>query len=102
MRLFIATFLLFASPVIVWELAASPNQPEINTTIYDSNPSRLSNRLYAALLFREDRRRTQFGAGSLDPLLWTETEHLLASPSHGSALRVLDEFLQARAEIGGY
>ena len=49
-------------------------------------------------MVREDRHGTQFGADSLDPLLWPESEHLLAGPSHERALRVLDEFLQTHAE----
>lgn len=81
-----------------WEVAGSPVHPEITTTIYDSNPSHLWNRLYAVLLIREDRHGNQYGADSLDALLWTETEHLLAAPSHERALHILDEFLQTHAE----
>ncbi len=98
MRLVAAAILLVVVPVTVWKLAASPSHPEVSTTIYDPNPSHLWNRLYAAVFIREDRHGTQFGVDSLDPLLWTETEHLLAAPSHERALRVLDEFLQTHAE----
>jgi hypothetical protein len=98
MRLAAAAVLLIVVPLTVWKLAASPSHPEPSITIYDSNPSHIWNRLYAALLIREDRRGTQFGADSLDPPLWQETEHLLAGPSHELALRVLDEFLQTHAE----
>ena len=98
MRRIVTSLLLIALMVAFCELAASPAPSEISTTIYDSNPSHVWNRLYAALLIREDRRGTQFGADSLDPLLWPETERLLAEPSHQLALRVLDEFLQTHAE----
>lgn len=98
MRLVAAAILLVVVSVTVWRLAASPSHPEISTTFYDPNPSHLWNRLYAAVFIREDRHGTQFGADSLDPLLWTETEHLLAEPSHERALRVLDEFLRTHAE----
>ncbi len=98
MRLFAAALLLIVAPIIVWELAASPSHPEISTTIYDPNSSHLWNRLHAALFIREDRHGAQVGVDSLDPLLWTETEHLLSAPSHEGALHVLDEFLQTHAE----
>jgi hypothetical protein len=41
---------------------------------------------------------TEYGEDEVDPLRWRETSHLLAGPSHTAALRVLDEFLAARAE----
>ncbi len=81
-----------------WEPAAAPGHPEPSTTVFDSNPSHLWNRLYAVLLIREDRHGTELGADSLDPLLWLESEHLLKQPSHERALHVLDEFLQTRGE----
>jgi hypothetical protein len=98
MRLVAASVLLIVVLVTVWELTASPSHPEISTTIYDANPSQLWNRLYAALLIREDRHGSQFGADSLDPLLWSESEHLLARPSQQRAGRVLDEFLGTHGE----
>jgi hypothetical protein len=98
MRLVVAAVFVLCLPLAFWELAASPSHPEPSTSIYDPNPSHIWNRLYAALLIREDRHGTQFGADSLDPLLWPETEQLLAAPSHERALRVLDEFLQTHAE----
>ena len=98
MRLVVTVALVVTLSLTFWELAASPSQPETSTTIYDPNPSHLWNRLYAALLVREDRHGTRFGEDSLDPLLWPETEHLLEAPSHQRALRVLDEFLQTHAE----
>ena len=74
------------------------NSEEQTVTIYDANPAHIWNRLYAALLVREDKHGTKYGADSLDPQLWYETEHLLEGPSHARALRVLDEFLQTHAE----
>src|SRR5579863_6457203 len=93
-----ATLLIIVFTLTFWNLPASPRPSETSTTIYDPNPSHPWNRLYAALLVREDRHGTQFGEDSLDPLLWAESEHLLAGPSHDRALRVLDEFLQTHAE----
>jgi len=100
MRLIAAAVLLvlIVVPVTVWELAASPSHPEPSTTIYDSNPSHLWNRLYAVLLIREDRHGNHYGEDSLDPLLWYETKQLLSEPSHQQAIQVLDEFLRTRGE----
>jgi hypothetical protein len=98
MRLIATSLFLIALAVTFSKVTASPARPEIPTTIYDPNPSHIWNRLYAALLIREDRHGTQVGADSLDPPLWPETEHLLAGSSHQQALRVLDEFLRTHAE----
>ncbi len=98
MRLIAATVLLILVPVTVCELTESPSRSEPSTTLYDSNPSHSWNRLYATLLIREDRHGTQLGTDSLDPLLWFQSEHLLAKPSHERALNALDEFLKTRAE----
>ena len=99
MRLFAAVLLLFVALGTIWELTASPRRQEPSTDIYDANPAHLWNRLDAALLIREDRHGNQIGADSLDPLLWTESEHLLSEPSHQAALQVLDEFLRTHGEV---
>ncbi len=98
MRLVAPSALFVVVLLAFWKPAASPGHPEPSTSIFDSNSSHLWNRLYAALLIREDRHGTLFGADALDPLLWPETEHLLTGPSHERAIRMLDEFLQAHAE----
>jgi hypothetical protein len=102
MRLVAPAVLFVAALSTVWELTASSNHPETSAATvdsnYDSNPSHLWNRLYAALLVRKDRHGTQFGADSLDPLLWPESEQLLERSSHERALRVLDESLQTHGE----
>jgi hypothetical protein len=103
MRLIAAAVLLIIVPITIVpatfrELTASSSRSAPSTTLYDSNPSHSWNRLYAALLIREDRHGNQLGTDSLDPLLWTESEHLLAKPSHQNALHALDEFLQTHAE----
>jgi len=80
MRLIAAAVLIvviIVVPVTVWKLVASPAHSETSTTIYDSNPSHLWNRLYATLLIRQDRHGMRYGEDSLDPLLWRESEHLL-------------------------
>jgi hypothetical protein len=75
-------------------LPASERAP----AVYDPDPAHIWNRVYAALLIRDDSHGGQWGTDSLDPPLWPETEHLLVGPSHARALRVLDEFLQTHAE----
>jgi len=97
MRL-ITVVLLVVAPVTVWEIAAPPRHAEPLTTIYDSNPAHLWNRLYAALLIREDHHGNRYGEDSLDPLLWYESKHLLSEPSHRQAMQVLDEFLRTHGE----
>jgi len=74
------------------------HDPGVSAAIYDSNPSHLWNRLYAALLIREDKNGHRFGDDSLDPLLWFQTEHLLSEPSHRQAIEILGEFLNSHAE----
>lgn len=98
MRPFAVAILLVVVPVTLWKTALPPRHPDPSTTIYNSNPAHLWNRLYAALLIREDPEANQVGADSLDPLLWAESEHLLSEPSHRVALQVLDEFLRTRGE----
>jgi hypothetical protein len=101
MRLFIAVILLIVVPMTLRETAvpaAASESAEKAVALYDPNPAHIWNRLYDALLIREDPAGSKYGEDSLDPLLWLHSEHLLAQPSHQRALRVLDEFLQKRAE----
>jgi hypothetical protein len=93
--------LLVLAAVALWKAAvfahhATESAPSV--AIYDSNPSHLWNRLYAALLVRTDRRGQRFGDDSLDPMLWLESEHLLSNPSHQNVVRALDEFLETHGE----
>ena len=90
---------LIAAAAILPERAdsrAGTGAPQV--TIYNSDPAHLWNRLYAALLVREDANGTRYGEDALDPLLWFETEYLLSEPSRPRALRLLDEFLQTHGE----
>jgi len=98
MRLVAPSALFVVVLFAFWGPAVSPGHQEPSTTIFDSNPSHLWNRLYAALLIREDRHGTLFGADSLDPLLWYGTNHLLSEPSHQQAIAVLGEFSRSQGE----
>lgn len=101
MRLFIAVIVLIVVPMALREIAvpgAASESAEKAIALYDSNPAHIWNRLYDVLLLREDPASGRYGEDSLDPLLWLNSEHLLAQPSHQRALRVLDEFLRTHAE----
>ena len=96
MRLAAASVLFIVLVFTFWQVAASPSHPEASTTIYDSNPSHLWNRVYAALLIRADRHGTEFGVIRWTAL-WAETEHLLWAIPRARIAR-LDEFLQTHGE----
>jgi hypothetical protein len=78
--------------------SSSPEEAGKALAIYDPNPLHIWNRLYGALLIREDQTGDTYGADALDPLLWSGTRHLLTGPSHRRALTVLDEFLRVHGE----
>lgn len=67
-------------------------------SLYDSDPQHLWNRLYETIFIRTARNGDKYGFDSLDPLLWSATNHLLADESHGKAIRVLDEFIEKHGE----
>jgi hypothetical protein len=73
------------------------SDPSYGRCVYDSNPEQIWNRLFFTLFIRQYKERS-YGADELDPLLWTETQFLLSEPSHGSALHILDEFLEAQGQ----
>jgi hypothetical protein len=66
--------------------------------IFNANPADIWNRTWCALLLRQDDQGREYGADSLDPLLWQETHHLLTGASHRRTLAALDEFLRTHAE----
>ena len=78
--------------------AADSPQAAPAVTLYDPDPGHIWNRLHEALFVRQDASGAIYGSDSLDPLLWLNSTHLLAGPSHQRALHVLDEFLQTHAE----
>lgn len=49
-------------------------------------------------LVRQSTDGKEYGADTLDPLLWDNTQHLLAGDSHRRALACLDEFLRGHGE----
>ena len=77
---------------------SGPESSPQGVTLYDPSPGHIWNRLHDALLVREGPTGIRYGADSLDPLLWLNSTHLLAGPSHQHALKILDGFLQTHAE----
>jgi hypothetical protein len=94
------TILIVLTFVAVQTVSPVPDSPQSApaVTLYDSNPGHVWNRLHEALFVRKDASGAIYGSDSLDPLLWLNSTHLLAGPSHQRALQVLDEFLQTHAE----
>jgi hypothetical protein len=96
----------FGMPVVITLLGVlcgpqtftAVQQPDLPTPIFSSDPRHIWNRLHDCLLLRQSASGAQFGADTVDPLLWDETTHLLTGTSHERALACLDEFLQAHAE----
>jgi len=68
------------------------------SSLYADDPNHLWNRVHRQLLVRVAPGRGEYGADEIDPLLWRETKYLLTEPSHSQTIRLLDEFLEARAE----
>ncbi len=68
------------------------------STLYDPDPGHIWNRVHHALQVRVSKAGTEYGHDETDPLLWRETQHLLAGLSHVRAIELLDHFLDTRAE----
>jgi len=90
--------LLTLIPISLPAICKSQQSSEISVVVYDGNHAHIWNHLYAALRVRKDSQGHVYGEDSLDPMLWPQSQHLLSQPSHGIALRVLDEFLRTHAE----
>ena len=108
-RMWIAiAWLLVAGWQIVcsdFDIILRSNLPDINAVtqsesrgLYDADPSHIWNRLHRHFHVRVAPTGEEFGEDEIDPLLWLETKYLLTGPSHEKALRLLDEFMEKRAE----
>jgi len=97
LRIALAASLLIIA-IATWQITVSASDSTPTVTIYDPNPQHIWNRMYSALLVRQDSTGAVFGADALDPPLLGASRHLLEQESHKAALRVLDEFLQSHAE----
>jgi hypothetical protein len=95
---FCSAWLRATVALIVLSTAVKSQTVANSLPVYDENPAHIWNRLYVALRVRTDQQGNIYGVDSLDPMLWETSEQLLSQPSHGVALRVMDEFLRTHAE----
>lgn len=88
------------TPTIVEPTPVAPptQEREAVWAVYDPDPQHLWNRLFRGLFRRTTADGAEYGHDSLDPLLWFETTHLLAEPSHSEAIALLDELLSTSGE----
>ena len=66
--------------------------------LFHPDPQNIANRLYRQLHVRTETGGRENGFDALDPLLWRETNYLLAGKSRLRALDLADEFLRTHAE----
>ncbi len=78
--------------------APAQGTPSRPAPIYDSTPQHLWNRLHEALWDRVGPDGRVYGHDRVDPLLWSQTRHLLEGPSRDAALQLLREFLDKHGE----
>jgi hypothetical protein len=95
MRLTILIAILLVSSVGAGPATSTAPAP---VTLYDANPDHLWNRLHHALLVRTAPTGEEFGEDTVDPLLWSNSQHLLDEPSHKQAIAILDEFIITHGE----
>jgi hypothetical protein len=89
--------LVLAAVLYCASLPAGARQ-HLPAAIFDSDPNHIWNRTHSCLFVRHSADGTEYGADTLDPLLWPQTQHLLTGDSHDRALACLDEFLRSHAE----
>lgn len=82
--------------------ARRPRHPDdldcANFRPYAADPNHIWNRVHRRLLERRDAKGQAGGCDEVDPLLWQQSKHILASPAYAETVRLLDEFINAHAE----
>ncbi|HYL93944.1 MAG TPA: hypothetical protein VEW69_12405, partial [Alphaproteobacteria bacterium] len=78
--------------------ARTQAQTALNIEPYAPDPNHIWNRLFHLFYVRTAPNGRQYGGDELDPYLWQQTQYLLTGPSHGDALKLLNEFLDQHAE----
>jgi hypothetical protein len=91
---FIALFVMMAFGIV----AVYGHDTAHPVGIYDPDPQHIWNRVYRQFYIRVADNGTEFGADTLDPLLWYETESLLKAPTYQQTSALLDDFLNVHAE----
>jgi hypothetical protein len=66
--------------------------------LFYPDPLHISNRLYHQLHVRTEPSGKEHGLDALDPLLWSNTNHLLDGKSWARTVALADEFLRVHAE----
>jgi len=74
-------------------LAESPEKTSSERSLYHADPRHVWNRLHEALFVRVGPDGIVYGQDRLEPLLWSDSKHLLEERSHNRAVAVLKEFL---------
>jgi hypothetical protein len=65
---------------------------------YSDDPNHIWNRVHRRLLVRRDAQGKVWGCDEVDPLLWRETQHVLAGPVYRKTVALLDEFTRTHSE----
>jgi len=86
------------SAAALYNAPAAVAQSPLSAAIFDSVPNHIWNRTHRCLFARHSANGTEYGADTLDPLLWQRTDYLLTGDSHDRVLACLDEFLRSHAE----
>ena len=93
---------LLAGTCLLVAAVQRPAGPEENETapsaVYHPDRGHLWNRVHAAFFIRTGPDGRSYGADRLEPLLWTNSEHLLSGKSADRAVAVLEEFVRAKGE----
>jgi hypothetical protein len=89
-------------PIFSQQEAKSTLQPDSfdceNFLPYAPDPNHIWNRVHRSLVDRKDAQGETWGCDEVDPLLWYESKHILASPAYATTFHLLDEFTSTHAE----
>src|SRR5438477_11915825 len=78
---------------------AEPKDKEpVGTALYHRDHDHLWNRVHAALLIRVGPDGRAYGEDRLEPLLWTDSNHLLGGSPADRAVAGLEEFARTQGE----
>ena len=86
--------LLSTAAFVPWRAGEPPPKgpPPRPVSVYAAEPDHLWNRVHAALWVRTGPDGKDYGHDRLEPLLWRESDHLLAGVPADRAVAVLEEF----------
>jgi hypothetical protein len=70
----------------------------VNFLPYAKDPNHIWNRVHRRLLERRDAKGKTWGCDEVDPLLWTDSKHILSKTMYAGTMDLLDEFITTHAE----